>query len=327
MKSGDEQLKEEASKVLAGLFRGDVASRFVLEDAGVPTDELTVQWGTVSPRNFWTSALNEVEKGLIPPERLKDCPLADGVLALFLAALNRFPGNRDLPDLIDRREEYLVETTDRLPPPSLKVLFLAANPTDTAVLRIGKEFQTLEKLLAQPNLPVRIKLVPVWGVEPPIVQGAILDNRPDLVHFSGHGEHDGILLESPGSGNKVALSPGLLGKVFAEINRPLKQRRVRCVVLNACHSGPVAVAVSHSVDAVVGTREAIADDAAVAFVREFYTGIARGRSVDNAVGLGRNGMEMAGSGGFFDPKLVVVHHMKRVNLDRLVLARAETSVG
>ena len=48
--------------------------------------------------------------------------------------------------------------------PSLKVLFFAANPVNTAPLRIGYEFRALKERLASPDLPVRIDLqVPAIG--------------------------------------------------------------------------------------------------------------------------------------------------------------------
>jgi hypothetical protein len=224
---------------------------------------------------------------------------------------------------------------------SLRVLFLAANPVDSTLLRIGYEFRSLQERVAVPNLPLRIDLIPFWATEPERLLEAIARERPTVVHFSGHGESGGAIVLEREDGTRVDVAAVLLGDIFRAVNTPLQQRPIRCVVLNACHSDPAAEAISQSVDVVIGIRGFIADDAAIAFTKEFYGGLADGRSVSNAVQLGRAQMQLAArvlasletvrkllptpsratspSKEAYDPNLVVVHAMNGVNLDQLLL--------
>ena len=128
----------------------------------------------------------------------------------------------------------------------------------------------------------------------------------------------------------MLLSAAALGEAFRAVNYPLTSRPVRCVVFGACHSDQAALALSASVDAVIGTKDEIVDAAALAFVKEFYGALGGGRSVANAVELGQAGWPItAEADGIrnsreprvrsYDPALISVHAMKGVNLDQLVL--------
>jgi hypothetical protein len=200
-------------------------------------------------------------------------------------------------------------------------------------LRIGKEFNTLRDLLADPALPVRLDLVSHLALGPEELLNVISTEKPAVVHFSGHGVEGGnLLMEGPG-GDLVPLSHDLLAKVFRSVNSPPNHRLIRYVVLNACHSEPAAQAISESVDAVIGTQAQIADEAAIAFAREFYGTLAAGRPIGDAIALSKTQLQIeaeirqASPGGFpggnvYDPNLVVVHTMRDVYLDRLVLGQA-----
>jgi hypothetical protein len=174
--------------------------------------------------------------------------------------------------------------------PHLKVLFLAANPAGTATLRIGYEMRALRQRLSDNDLPVCIDFVHIGGTEPKLLLPAILGRRPDVVHISGHGEHDGSILLEGTDGDPVGLSADRLGELFQAINAPGTPHRVRCVLLNACNSGPTAKAISSSVDVAIGTAGPIHDDAAIAFAEGFYGGLAACCCVDQAVNLGRKQM-------------------------------------
>jgi hypothetical protein len=89
--------------------------------------------------------------------------------------------------------------------------------------------------------------------------------RPDIVHFSGHGDPLGeiILLAADGTPKPVP------AEALAGLFRVLKDN-VRVVVFNACHSEPQAKAVVRVIDCAVGMSRAIDDDHAIAFAAEFY---------------------------------------------------------
>ncbi len=89
------------------------------------------------------------------------------------------------------------ETTDQRR--GVRVLFLAANPADTTRLRLDREIQAIGRALQASGLHDRFELQQSWAVGPAEIQDSLLRYRPDIVHFSGHGEEEGLVFE-PSSG-------------------------------------------------------------------------------------------------------------------------------
>lgn len=69
---------------------------------------------------------------------------------------------------------------------------------------------------------------------------------------------------------------------------------LRLVVLNACYSRPQAEAITKSIDAAVGMKRAIGDEAAIVFAVSFYRALGFGRSVKEASELGVVALSMEG---------------------------------
>lgn len=142
---------------------------------------------------------------------------------------------------------------------------------------------------------------------------ATLQQGADFFHFAGHGgfaEHDadspagppvgaGVLVLAGGEGG----APRLLGA--GELALLLQRAGVRVAVLGACESGRrdgvsawtgIAPAlVERGVPAVVAMQYAVIDAQAVAFSQAFYTALAGGLTVDEAVATGR--LAMLGTAG------------------------------
>jgi hypothetical protein len=129
---------------------------------------------------------------------------------------------------------------------------------------------------------------------------ALLELRPRIVHFSGHGggEADGVFLEDE-AGNACEVPPEAVAELFAALDGG-----VECVVLNACYSQPQAQAISAHVPFVVGTPDAIADEAAVAFSVGFYQALGAGCAIPQAYRVGCVQMRGAGTAGLPLPVLL-----------------------
>lgn len=69
---------------------------------------------------------------------------------------------------------------------------------------------------------------------------------------------------------------------------------MKVVVLNVCFSEPQAQAIARHIDCVIGTKQDIGDDTAIAFSVGFYQALAAGRSVEDAFQLGCAEIRMAG---------------------------------
>lgn len=169
------------------------------------------------------------------------------------------------------------------------VLFLAANPQSTQRLAIDVECRNIEeRLKLGPQRPLAFESR--WAVRTTDLQNALLEVSPVIVHFSGHGHGEpGIVLAGNNDTDTKLVDGAALRGLFAAFTDTVK-----LVVLNACYAEDQATAIVEVVDAVVGMREAIADEAALAFSLAFYQALAFGRPVAQAFALGVNQIELEG---------------------------------
>ncbi|MEG4167815.1 nSTAND1 domain-containing NTPase [Microcoleus sp. S13_D1] len=166
------------------------------------------------------------------------------------------------------------------------ILILAANPKNTAPLRLDQEIREIDEGLRRANKREQYKLEQKWAVRSRDFYRAILDYQPNIVHFCGHGAgEDGIVLEDD-TGKMALVQTNALASMF----KLFAKKGVECVILNACYSEVQADAISQYVNYVVGMNRAVGDKAAVAFAVAFYDGIAAGYEIEEAYDLGRSQM-------------------------------------
>ncbi|MCU0542278.1 MAG: CHAT domain-containing protein [Oscillatoriaceae cyanobacterium Prado104] len=166
--------------------------------------------------------------------------------------------------------------------PVKTILILAANPTNTAPLRLEEEIREIDEGLRRANKRQQYKLEQKWAVRSRDFYRAILDYQPHIVHFCGHGAgEDGIVLEDD-TGKMALVQTNALASMF----KLFAKKGVECVILNACYSEVQAEAISQYVNYVVGMNRAVGDKAAVAFAVAFYDAVAAGYTVEEAYDLG-----------------------------------------
>jgi len=163
------------------------------------------------------------------------------------------------------------------------VLFLAASPRNETRIRLDEEARDLkEAIRTVDDAKVNIRVTSEWAVRVNQIQASILNYRPEILHFSGHGASGALCFED-NQGNAADVSD----QAFAELIE-LNRGYVRCVVLNACYSRSVTDLIKGYVDCVIGCESSIADDAAIAFTRAFYRALAHGESYEKAFRFGKN---------------------------------------
>lgn len=193
--------------------------------------------------------------------------------------------------------------------PKKVILFLAANPISTNRLRLDEEIREIEAGLRRSQYRDRFELQQRWAVRPVDLQRALLDCKPQIVHFSGHGIgratagqsiapfsedtreisfadsvdadsteifDEGVVLEDTTGQPKLVRTEALsaLFKLFAD--------SVECVVLNACYSEQQAKAIAQYTPYVIGMNQAIGDRAAIEFAVGFYDALGAGESIEQA---------------------------------------------
>ncbi len=173
---------------------------------------------------------------------------------------------------------------------TMKVLFLAANPIGQVPLKIDKEASDLKEQLAlvrDAKSPVVVEHA--WAIRTDQLQREILNSRPDVLHFSGHGD-SGLLVFEDTAGKAVAVSGDDLAGLVELVST------IKCVVLNACFSDSVSKLISPHVEAVIGCDVSIGDTAAILFTRAFYRALAHGESYQRSYLLAKNDLKLNGQG-------------------------------
>jgi hypothetical protein len=171
----------------------------------------------------------------------------------------------------------------------IRILFLSANPSGTRALQLDEEIRQITNKLRAAEYRESIELISRWAVRPDDLLQALLEHRPHIVHFSGHGTHTQEILLNDPQGNPKPVSKYALISLFTTL-----KDNVRIVLLNACSTRPQAEAIAQIVDCVIGMNNPIGDDAAIVFAASFYQALGFGRSVKEAFDLGRTALLLEG---------------------------------
>jgi tetratricopeptide (TPR) repeat protein len=195
------------------------------------------------------------------------------------------------------------------------ILLMAANPKGTVSLRLQEEEREIRERLRLAGYG-KVPIHSTGATRPRDMQQAMLDFKPQVVHFTGHGSgKDGLAFED-GAGQLKLVDSDALANLFK-----LFSSRVECVVLNACYSQFQAEAIAQHIDYVIGMSQTIGDRAAIEFAVGFYAALGAGEAIEFAYELGCNAIQLEGIPEHLTPVLVCKQKDKSVltgsqNLDK-----------
>jgi len=170
-----------------------------------------------------------------------------------------------------------------------KIVVLAANPKTTEPLRLDQEVREIDEGLRRSKNRDWLSVEKRFAVRTIDLRRALLDLKPRILHFSGHGAgEEGILLEDE-TGHPQLVKAEPLANLFK-----LFKDCIECVILNACYSEFQAEAIKKHINYVIGMNQAIGDKAAIKFSTGFYDAIGAGRTIEDAFELGKNAIELDG---------------------------------
>jgi formylglycine-generating enzyme required for sulfatase activity len=166
--------------------------------------------------------------------------------------------------------------------PGNKILILAANPKTTPRLRLDEEVREIAEGLQRARYRSQFRIHSRLAIRLRDLRRALLDHKPKIVHFTGHGQKDGLLVEDE-IGSAVRIATESLAGLFE-----LFSDQVKCVILSTCYSAPQAAAISKHIDYVIGMKKEISDEAAIEFSVGFYDALGAGKSVEDSFKFGCN---------------------------------------
>ncbi|MGC1307854.1 MAG: hypothetical protein WA885_11530 [Phormidesmis sp.] len=172
-------------------------------------------------------------------------------------------------------------------------LVFAANARNTQYLSLRPEIDKIKAIVGSRNVQV------YWDTTTDdLYDNLTADRLPQIVHFCGHGEPDGLIFVS-GHGKAHKVHASALSKLFASA----RDRGVQCVFLNTCYSEQLADAISQHVDFVIGMECAIPDSLAVKFSGAFYQAVVKGNSYAQSYHAGCDRIALDSMQGSTIPKI------------------------
>lgn len=163
-------------------------------------------------------------------------------------------------------------------PQTITILFLLASPANEARRRLQEEVREIEAGLQRTKHRNQIALEQRWGFSSIDWRRALLEVKPQIVHFRGYGSVEQQLA------NSEALKR--LFEVFSD--------QVECVVLQGCYSRREAEAIRRHIPYVVEMNQVIGDRAAIKFAIGFYDAVGAERNYEFAYYLGCKAINLSG---------------------------------
>ncbi len=160
-----------------------------------------------------------------------------------------------------------------------KILFFGVNPKNTRRIRIDEEVREIEEELTKANQRDGFELTTKWAIRSRDLQFNMVNYNPDIIHFSGHGEKDGILIEDKNGLAKI-ITDDAIELLFSMFND------IQCVVLNACYTYEQAKLISQFVPFVIGLPRKVKDTVAIQFSIGFYMALGAGKDYKQAFKMG-----------------------------------------
>jgi hypothetical protein len=172
----------------------------------------------------------------------------------------------------------------------LNVLYLTADTDRNHRLRVDAEMSRVKEAIRGSEYRDNITIDYAPAARLKTLQDGLNNHRPQIIHFSGHGNASGIAMDNGKIRNPASdsLSFSLLAKALAATDSP-----PTVVVLNSCNSSGARNVLLKQGLIVVSMKTSISDLAAISFAPRFYAAIASGQSIKAAFGQGQVAVENA----------------------------------
>jgi hypothetical protein len=215
-------------------------------------------------------------------------------------------------DALHRHTLSAIEKLSQLPE-RITVVFMAANPLDQAQLRLDEEARAITEMIRKSEHRDAVNLVSCWAVRPLDVLQALNEHHPRIVHFSGHGsDQDEIVFQDNNGVTKLVSKEAIVQTMAAASGE------IRLVFFNTCYSRNQAEAVVKHVQAAIGMKTSIGDNAARVFAAQFYSAIGFGLSVKRAFEQAKAALMLEGIPEQDTPELFVADG---VDSEQLILVK------
>ncbi|NEL61295.1 hypothetical protein G3V73_23850, partial [Escherichia coli] len=102
--------------------------------------------------------------------------------ALSIAAYNAIATRNENDSKLIKQD--IMQTTEKI-----KILFLAASPSNEVQLQLDVEFREIGERLQKAKFRDSFDMISKWAVRASDLSGYLMEHKPNIVHFSGHGSN------------------------------------------------------------------------------------------------------------------------------------------
>ncbi len=165
--------------------------------------------------------------------------------------------------------------------PKAKLLFLASNPVDLAVLQLEKEYLEIRKIFK--NHRNKFSITEEFDVSLDTFFEAVYREKPQIIHMAGYAEPDGVILS-----NKVDRTHYLVPFEFLAPAFKMLKGTTECVFFNSGYSNLFAKVVSRVIPYAIGIKGIVNDTEAISFSSGFYAALALEKNYEKAFKMGHD---------------------------------------
>jgi Effector-associated domain 11 len=173
-------------------------------------------------------------------------------------------GNKNTTTTIDNHVEQKDPSVSE---PKKVILFIAANPSGKNETNSTLERQTLTDAHNQSSLREQYMVIDHFASNISDLLRLLKKHKPSIVHLCMHGAKDGMYFENA-DGSVDLVAAEVLASFFELLN--MREKSIKCVILNACNSDSQAEAVNQYVDYTVGMKGAIPPAVGIEYTKGFY---------------------------------------------------------
>lgn len=166
----------------------------------------------------------------------------------------------------------------------IKILIVTSNPIDANALRLQKEIKCISDILNRSKHRDSFELKPVGAAQIDDLMSLTVEFDPHILHFSGHGESNGIYFEDERGYSRLVNFENV-APLFSK-----KKSNLCCIVFSSCYSDEQARLLVPHVPYVVGMKGRVLDEGAIEFSCGFYVGITSGNSIEDSFSVGKSYM-------------------------------------
>jgi CHAT domain len=161
-------------------------------------------------------------------------------------------------------------------PERVTVLFVAASPEDQKALRLDREVREIQRRVRESAHRDQVDFAWRPAARVTDLMQMLLEVRPHIVHFSGHGSQAELAFEDADGTTKPLTNDQLAALLHATSDR------IRLAVFNSCDSREQAEYATLHLDVAIGMDDPVDDESAKVFAGQFYNSLGFGQSLAQA---------------------------------------------